>query len=98
MVIVYKLAPITYWLGRLLVKIAFIGLPNIIAGKSIVKELIQQEANADNMAAEIKRILTDQDYRDEMCSQLAAVKKTLGAGGGSTNMALLVAEMLSQSP
>ncbi|MDD2760417.1 MAG: lipid-A-disaccharide synthase, partial [Methylomonas sp.] len=41
MLIAYRLSPLTYWLGKQLVKIPFIGLPNIIAGKAIVKELIQ---------------------------------------------------------
>ena len=54
MVITYKLAPLTYWLGRWLVNTPFIGLPNIVLGKGIVKELIQHEATADNLAAEVK--------------------------------------------
>ncbi|WP_419610919.1 lipid-A-disaccharide synthase, partial [Thiolapillus sp.] len=45
MVIVYKLSPLTYWLGRWLVKSPFIGLPNIVADKAIVRELIQQQAS-----------------------------------------------------
>jgi lipid-A-disaccharide synthase len=94
MVIVYKLAPITYWLGRLLVKTPFIGLPNIIAGKSIVKELIQHEATAENMADEIKRILSDPIYQGQMRENLSQVKQTLGQGGGSKNMAALALEML----
>jgi lipid-A-disaccharide synthase len=95
MVIVYKLAPLTYWLGRLLVKTPFIGLPNIIAGKSIVKELIQHEATAVAMAKEIKRILTDASYCDPMVKHLVDVKHTLGQGGGSKNMAILALKMLS---
>jgi lipid-A-disaccharide synthase len=95
MVIVYKLSPITYWLGRLLVTISFIGLPNIIAGKSIIKELIQHEASAENIADETWRILTDIGYQEHMRSNLTQVKKTLGQGGGSKNMAALALEMLS---
>jgi lipid-A-disaccharide synthase len=53
MVITYKLATFTYWLGRWLVNTPFIGLPNIIMGKRIVKELIQHEATADKLAAEV---------------------------------------------
>ncbi|SJM89453.1 Lipid-A-disaccharide synthase [Crenothrix polyspora] len=94
MVIVYKLAAMTYWLGRLLVNTPFIGLPNIIAGKSIIKELIQHEASADNMANEIKRILTDIEYQQEMRNHLTQVKQALGQGGGSKNMAALALEML----
>jgi len=96
MVIAYKLASLTYWLGRWLVNTPFIGLPNIVLGKGIVKELIQHEASADNLAAEVKRILTDKIYADEMRANLIQVKEKLGPGGGSKNMAELALEMLKQ--
>lgn len=94
MVITYKLASITYWLGRWLVNTPFIGLPNIILGKGFIKELIQHEATAENLAAEIERILTDQPYADQMRVNLSHVKQQLGQGGGSRNMAELALEML----
>jgi len=94
MVIAYKLATVTYWLGRWLVNTPFIGLPNIVLGKRIIKELIQHEATADNLAAEVNRILTDKAYADEMRANLNLVKEQLGQGGGSKNMAELALEML----
>jgi len=96
MVIVYKLAPSTYWLGRWLVNIPFIGLPNIVAGKAIVKELIQHEATPKNLAAEVQRILSDDQYAAQMRENLSQVKQLLGQGGGSKNMAELALEMLQQ--
>jgi len=95
MLIAYKLAPITYWLGRWLVNTPFIGLPNIVSGKPIVKELIQHEATADNLSAEVLRILTDKAYAEQMRQNLSQVKQQLGQGGGSKNMAQLALEMLS---
>lgn len=95
MVIAYKLSPLTYWLGKWLVNTPFIGLPNIVLGKSIIKELIQQEATAENLSEEITRILTDQAYADDMRQNLSQVKQQLGQGGGSKNMAQLALEMLS---
>ncbi len=97
MVIAYKLSEITYWLGRLLVKTPFIGLPNIVAGKPIVKELIQHQVTADSLAQEIERMLKDNDYRQTMIDELKAVKKVLGKGGGSANMAKLAMEMMKDS-
>lgn len=94
MVIAYKLSPVTYWLGRWLVNTPFIGLPNIVSGKSIVKELIQHEANAENLAEEIHRILTEKSYAQKMQEDLQKVKMQLGQGGGSKNMAELALEML----
>jgi lipid-A-disaccharide synthase len=94
MVIAYRLSPLTYWLGTKLVKIPFIGLPNIIAGKGIVKELIQDAVSADSLAAEIERLLDDASYRQACLQGLAQVKTELGEGGGSKNMAELAMEML----
>ncbi|MEC4747933.1 lipid-A-disaccharide synthase [Methylomicrobium sp. Wu6] len=98
LVVCYRLSPPTYWLGRLMVKTPFIGLPNIVAGKGIVKELIQHEASAENLAAEISRILTDADYARQIRGHLQGVKEKLGQGGGSKNMAELALEMLASAP
>jgi lipid-A-disaccharide synthase len=95
MVITYKLASLTYCLGRLLVHTPFIGLPNIILGKGFIKELIQHEATGENLAKEIERILTDKSYADDMRANLLLVKQQLGQGGGSKNMAQLALEMLA---
>ena len=97
MVIAYRLAPLSYWLGKQLVKIPFIGLPNIIAGKSIAKELIQDALTAENLADEIERLLYDAGYRQTALQALQRVKGLLGKGGGSKNMADLALEMLQQS-
>ena len=94
MVIAYRLSLLTYWLGKWLVNTPFIGLPNIVSGKSIVKELIQQDASAEKLSAEIIRILADQAYADVMRENLSQVKRLLGQGGGSKNMAQLALEML----
>lgn len=96
MVIAYRLSPLTYWLGKQLVKIPFIGLPNIIADKAIVKELIQDAVTAENLAAEIERLLYAASYRETVINELRRVKRLLGEGGGSKNMADLALEMLRQ--
>lgn len=94
MVIAYKLSALTYWLGRWLVKTPYIGLPNIMLGKPVVKELIQHQASAENLAAEISKILKDKPYAEQIRQDLLQVKQQLGDGGGSSNMALLALEML----
>ena len=94
MVIAYRLSAITYFLGKYLVNTKFIGLPNIIAGKGIIKELIQHEATAEKLTEEISRILLDKNYRETMLAELTIVKEKLGQGGGSKNMADLAIQML----
>jgi lipid-A-disaccharide synthase len=95
MAIIYKLTPLTYWLGRLLISIKFIGLPNILAGKGIVREFIQQEAHADNIALEIGKIVEDRDYANQIRGDLRKVKELLGDGGGLVKLARLAKEMLN---
>lgn len=94
MLIAYRLSPLTYWLGRMLVKIPFIGLPNIVAGRSVVKELIQERVTAENLADEIMRLLDDPQYRTACIEGLRQVRSELGSGGGSTAMAELAMAML----
>ena len=94
MVIAYKLSPLTYLIGRFLVTTKFIGLPNIIAGKSIIKEFIQHEATANNLAKEVMLILQNKTYQQQMLLELGKVKEKLGQGGGSKNMAKLALQLL----
>lgn len=94
MVIVYRLAALSYWIGRLLIKVPFIGLPNILRGKGIVREFIQDEATPENIAAEIRKILDDSVYRNRMREELAAVRETLGHLEGSVELARLASKML----
>ena len=94
MAIVYKLSPLSYWLGRLLVSIAWIGLPNILAGKVIVREFIQHEATAEHIAAEIGRILREPDYAAGIRRDLAEVREKIGEHNGSLELARLAARML----
>ncbi len=97
MVIAYRLSAITYFFGKYLVNTKFIGLPNIIADKGIIKELIQHDVTVDNLSTEIARILKDNKYRENMLAELAVVKQKLGKGGGSKNMADLAIQMLSNA-
>ncbi len=94
MLVAYKLSFITYLLARVLVDVEFIGLPNIIAGRSVVQEFIQKEASAINLANEIVHILDDQAYTENIKEGLQLVKEKVGSGGGSENMAELALEML----
>jgi len=94
MAIIYKVAPLTYWLGRWLISIKFIGLPNILAGRAIVREFIQHEASAENIAGEIGKIIDEPDYAQQIRADLSEVKALLGSGGGSAKLAQLAAQML----
>lgn len=90
MVLLYKASWLTYWLARLLITVKWIGLVNLVAGRSIVRELIQQEATADNVAQEALRLLRDQAAYDEMKRGLREVRESLGEPGASRRTAQVV--------
>ncbi len=86
MVIIYKTSWLTYYLAKSLIKIPCIGLVNIVAGKKIAEELIQNEANALNIANALSSALHNQQAIEE----LAAVKNSLGLPGASYRAAKIV--------
>lgn len=95
MVIIYRVSPLTYAVGKRLIKVDHIGICNIVAGERVVRELIQDDAEPAWIAAEIGRILTDDGYAAEMRAKLAGVKAKLGSGGGSARVARLVLDMVA---
>lgn len=96
MVIIYKLAPLTYQVARRVVKIEHIGLCNIVAGRSLVRELIQEQANPEAIAAEIVTILSDESYRTTMNDELASIREKLGGGGAALRTASLALDLINK--
>ena len=93
MVIIYKLSPLTYQLAKRLVKVPNIGLCNIVAGETVVRELIQDQANPVEIAAEIGKLLTDQIYHTAITDKLGEVRAKLGRGGASVLVARLALDL-----
>jgi lipid-A-disaccharide synthase len=94
MVIIYKVSALSYWLGRALVRVNNIGLVNLIAGKEIVPELIQQQARADNIAAKVSEMLDDVAGRRNMQHELVKIRDMLGGSGASRRVADIALGML----
>ncbi|NTW78002.1 MAG: lipid-A-disaccharide synthase, partial [Syntrophaceae bacterium] len=94
MIIVYKTSPITYFIGKMVVTVKNIGIVNIIAGKTIVPELIQDEAAGANIAKEALAILTNNERKKEMISQLAEIRTKLGNPGAAGRAAQLAYDMI----
>jgi lipid-A-disaccharide synthase len=95
MIIVYRISPLTYLLGRMLIRVPYIGLVNIIAGSLVAPELIQHDATAGRIAEEALALLKDDGRRSKIQQQLAAVKQALGGPGASERVAELAAGMLA---
>ncbi len=89
-VVIYKMAALTYFIGRLLVKIPNISLPNIVAGKRIIPELLQYEVNADNIAREAIALLPSTAAGKQAREGLRQVKQRLGAEGAVKRTAQVV--------
>ena len=96
MAITHKLSALSYFILSRLVKITHIGLVNIVADKEIVKEFIQHDATAENLVTETLRILEDKEYNQNMRDELSKLRKLLGTGGGSKNVARLAYSMIEQ--
>lgn len=90
MVLLYKTTWPTYWLARWLVRVPWIGLVNLVAGRSIVPELIQDEATAEGVWRETRRLLTDRQAYDDMKKGLREVRQSLGEPGASRRAAEVV--------
>jgi lipid-A-disaccharide synthase len=90
MVIVYRLSPLTYKLGRPFVKVNTFGMVNLIAGRRVVPELIQDDFTAERVCAEALRFLRDDPYADDVRTQLAGVVQALGGSGASDRAAAAV--------
>lgn len=92
-VIVYRLATLTYILGKLLVKIPNIGLPNIIAGRRIMPELLQSDVTPDNIARQSIALLTDKVVREQAMADLTEVREKLGETGAVNRVAQVILEV-----
>ncbi len=89
-VLIYKVAPLTYRLAQILVNIKMIGLPNIVAGREIIPEFLQDEATPEHVAGALRRLLDDEEYRNTMKLELAGVKTALGDPGAVSRVAELI--------
>jgi lipid-A-disaccharide synthase len=94
MIIVYRVTRLTYALARRLVRVDFIGMANIIAGKKVVPELIQGDLTAERLALESRAILGNRELRERMIAQLAEVRARLGAPGAAGRTADIALAMM----
>lgn len=97
MIVAYRLAGWTYVLGRLLVRLPDVSLVNLVMGRRVVPELIQDDANPERIASEAARLLLCAEARNEMRSALGELRGRLGEGGASGRAAAEVAAMLAEA-
>lgn len=92
--VIYKASASTYRIVKWMIKVKFISLVNLIAGKEVIKELIQHEANVTAISHELKQLLADGKYRNDMLSNYDQIIKMLDIGSASENAARLMVQYL----
>lgn len=95
MILVYRASTITFWVGKRVLKVPFIGLVNLVAGEQVIPELIQDDLTPDRLAHEALEILEGGQKRENMIEKLGMVKERLGRGGASERTAKIAIEMLN---
>ena len=90
MILLYRTTPLTFWLARFLIQVRWIGLVNLVAGRTVVPELIQFDATGQRLYEEALQILEDRSAYAEMKRSLAKVRADLGEPGASTRAAEVV--------
>lgn len=94
MIVIYRLAPLTAGIARLLVRTPMFAMVNLIAGRRVVPELVQKDFTPERLASEAIRLLDSPEARAEMRQGLAEVRAKLGPPGAVERAADLIASML----
>jgi len=97
MVVVYRVSPLTWTLGRRLVHVKNFAMVNLIAGEQVVPELIQGNFTAENVAAKLREILPDGPVREKMKRDLAQVRARLKSSDNSRSAAERAADAVLRS-
>lgn len=94
-VITYRVSPLTYCLGKLLIrKISFFSLPNLIADKEVIPELLQDEVTPERLALELTRLINDKNHSAAVLNGLREVRERLGPPGASQRAAAVAIEAI----
>jgi lipid-A-disaccharide synthase len=94
-VVLYRAGSLEYRLLKRLVKVKYISLINLIADRLVIREMIQDDMNVEQVNAELTKIFNDFTYRSEMLSAYGAIYKVLDTGSASENTARLMVNYLN---
>jgi lipid-A-disaccharide synthase len=89
-VLIYRVSWPTYVIGKALVRIPFIGIINVLAGREVVSELVQGSFTPESVAQQLGSLLSSAEKRQALQADLASVVATLGGGGAYERSAQLV--------
>lgn len=95
MLVAYRVAPLSYFIGRRLVQVPYFSLVNLVAESEVVPELLQDEVTPENIAGCIEKMVVDHNYRQNMLTGLSRVRKLLGEKGASQRAAAIALELVA---
>ena len=98
MAVVYKVSPLTAFIGRRVIRVPFMGMPNLVAGKRVVPELLQENLTVDGLVACARRVLQDPAAAAEDREALRRVKERFGPPGAAARTAGLILQALGREP
>ena len=96
-VIIYRVRTATYWLVRAVADVAHVGLPNIVVGRRILPELIQNDVTAENVSREALRFMTDPAAKAQVKADLQEVRIKLGEPGAVRRVAQIVLDVAAEA-
>jgi len=96
MIVVYRVSPLTYLLGKMLIKVKNIGMVNIIAGKTVVPELIQKDVTPEKITSAVVQILENPSKQEEIKKELSNLKEKIGNPGASFRAAQIIISLLQR--
>ena len=94
--VVYKTSWISYQIGRRLIRVPYISLPNLIADKQVVRELIQEDFSAEMLRTELMRLMSDLEYRMEIQAGYELIRERIGEQQASNQVANLILEAMGK--
>jgi len=96
MIVVYRVSPLTYLLGKMLIKVKNIGMVNIIAEKTVVPELIQKDVTPEKITSAVIQILGNPLKQEEIKKELSSLKEKIGNPGASFRAAQIIISLLQR--
>ena len=96
-IIAYKISPLSYWLGKQLIKVSYIGIANLIAQKELFPELIQEDATPHKIAATADGLLHNHERYRQIKTELAGIRELLGGAGASDQVAQIALRLIDRA-
>ena len=94
MIVIYRVSTLSYWIGRALIRVPYIGLVNLVAGRQLAPELIQNDVSAARIIHEVEKMMSEPARLQQKRRQLVELRHRLGSSGASARVADIALSML----